>query len=145
MRLLGSIESADPLMISRSQNLIWAAGFSLIFPIVYVPLWMMEKSTEFELHVSLWNVLFAGGVFAYGIRRPADQNLGVSLLWIFGFAVISFVAGLLFDFIRCPSDMTVYLGDTIWVSLYYFVVPSLFRGIAAYFAATALRRTIAKP
>ena len=132
-------------MTSRSQNLVWVTGFSLIFPIVYVPLWMMDRSTEVELHVSLWNVLFAGGAFAYGIRRPANQNLGVSLLWIFGFAVISFAAGLLFDFIRCPSDMTVYLGDTIGVSLYYFAAPSLIRGIAAFFVAVIIRRMISKP
>lgn len=132
-------------MTPRSQNLIWAVGFSLIFPIVYVPLWMMDKSTEFELHVDLWNVLFAGGAFAYGIRRPANQNLGISLLWILGFAAISFVAGLLFDFIRCPSDMTVYLGDTIGVSLYYFAAPSLFRGLSAFFVAVIIRRVISKP
>lgn len=132
-------------MTSRSQNLIWVVGFSLIFPIVYVPLWMMDKSTEFELHVGFWNALFAGGIFLYGILRPANQNLGISLLWILGFAVISFVAGLLFDFIRCPSDMTVYLGDTIGVSLYYFAAPSLIRGIAAFFVAVAIRKMISKP
>ena len=145
MRLLGFTESADPLMISRSQNLIWAAGFSLIFPIVYVPLWMMEKSTEFELHVSLWNILFAVGAFFYGICCPANQKLGISILWILSFAAISFIVGLLFDFIRCPSDMTVYLGDTIWVSLFYFIVPSLIRGIAALFVAVIIRKMISKP
>lgn len=144
MQLLGSNESSTPSMNPRSQNLLWAAGFSLIFPIVYVPLWMFGQSEDFELHVCLWNVLFAVGAFFYGIRRHAVRNLGISIIWILSFAAISFVTGLLFDFIRCPSDMTVYLGDTIWVSLYYFIVPSLIRGIAAFFAATALRRWIAK-
>jgi len=127
-------------MTARSQNLLWAAGFSLIFPIVYVPLWMFGQSEEFMIHVYFWSALFIGGLFFYGFLHPSNQKLVTSLLWLLIFSAASYLAGLLFDFIRYPSDMTRYLGETVLTMLYFCTAPSLILGIAAFFAATGIRR-----
>lgn len=129
-------------MTARSQNLLWATGFSLIFPIVYVPLWMFGQSEEFELHVFLWRALFIGGLFFYGFLHPSNQKLVTSLLWLLVFSAASYLAGLLFDFIRYPSDMTRYLGETVLTMLHFCTAPSLIPGIAAFFAALIVRRLI---
>jgi len=83
-------------MTARSQNLLWAAGFSLIFPIVYVPLWMFGQSEEFMIHVYFWRALFIGGLFLYGFLHPSNQKLATSFLLLLVFSAASYLAGLFF-------------------------------------------------
>lgn len=127
-------------MIPRSQNQIWAVGFSLVFPAVYVPLWIIGSSTDLQLHVYLWVGLFALGAFFYGLSHPKTQTLRESMFWLSAFACIAFVAGLFFDFIRYPRDMSDYLGETFGVFLCFFCIPSLLSGFGAFFSALFIKR-----
>lgn len=100
---------------------------------------MLNKS-GFQLHAYLINSFFILGLFFYGIFHPKGQKMGLSILWVLAFAVFSFVADLLFDFIRCPLDMEVDLAETIGVLVFYFIQPSLLFGFAAFFVAVFIRR-----
>lgn len=114
--------------------------FFLIFPVVYVTLWILNKSTEFHLHVYLWDCLFILGYIFYALYHK-NQSMRRTVLWLLAFAMSAFLGDMLFDFIRYPMDMTVYLGETIGVSVYYFFIPSLLFGLLAFFIAVFIRRT----
>jgi len=132
-------------MISRNQNLLWMSAFFLIFPVVYVTLWILNKSTEFLLHVYFWDCLFILGFIFYALYHHKYQSMWCTVLWLLAFAMSAFIGDILFDFIRYPMDMSLYLGETIGVSVYYFFKQSLLFGFTAFFIAFFIRRSCKIP